>query len=206
LLYRRNRYYDPQTGQFTQEDPIGIAGGLNLYGYANGDPVNFGDPFGLCPPCSGGDRERYPDPFYAIGESIGSTKVGVGVVNMGIGLAKMAGGAGIVTAGTETAPFLFGSLTVPAYVAGGYNIASGAATFNRGAQQLAEGLSDAGSEGSAALRNLMGLLPFGQKFDDVAEPTPVGYAQSIGNRLREDLYGTAKQLLLDFFALGKDGS
>jgi len=50
LLYRRNRYYDPQTGQFTQEDPIGIAGGLNLYGYANGDPVNFGDPFGLCTP------------------------------------------------------------------------------------------------------------------------------------------------------------
>jgi uncharacterized protein RhaS with RHS repeats len=32
---------------FTQEDPIGIAGGLNLYGYANGDPINFSDPFGL---------------------------------------------------------------------------------------------------------------------------------------------------------------
>ena len=26
-----------------------MAGGLNLYGYANGDPVNFSDPFGLCP-------------------------------------------------------------------------------------------------------------------------------------------------------------
>lgn len=47
-LYMRNRYYDPTTGQFTQEDPIGLAGGLNLYGYANGDPVNFSDPFGLC--------------------------------------------------------------------------------------------------------------------------------------------------------------
>ena len=34
-------------GLFTQEDPIGIAGGLNLYGYANGDPINFSDPFGL---------------------------------------------------------------------------------------------------------------------------------------------------------------
>jgi len=32
---------------FTQEDPIGIAGGLNLYGHANGDPVDFSDPFGL---------------------------------------------------------------------------------------------------------------------------------------------------------------
>ena len=26
LLYRRNRYYDPHTGQFTQTDPIGLAG------------------------------------------------------------------------------------------------------------------------------------------------------------------------------------
>jgi uncharacterized protein RhaS with RHS repeats len=35
-------------GQFTQPDPIGLAGGLNLYGYAGGDPVNRSDPFGLC--------------------------------------------------------------------------------------------------------------------------------------------------------------
>jgi RHS repeat-associated protein len=47
--YMRNRYYNPQTGQFTQTDPIGLAGGLNLYGFADGDLVNFGDPFGLCP-------------------------------------------------------------------------------------------------------------------------------------------------------------
>jgi RHS repeat-associated protein len=48
LDYRRNRYYDPETGGFTQEDPIGLAGGANLYGFAGGDPVNFSDPFGLC--------------------------------------------------------------------------------------------------------------------------------------------------------------
>lgn len=46
-LYMRNRYYDPVSGRFTQEDPIGLAGGLNVYGFANGDPVNFSDPFGL---------------------------------------------------------------------------------------------------------------------------------------------------------------
>ncbi len=44
-------------GQFTQRDPIGLAGGLNLYGYADGDPVNFSDPFGLCPKDAGGDGE-----------------------------------------------------------------------------------------------------------------------------------------------------
>jgi RHS repeat-associated protein len=47
LLYRRNRYYDPASGRFTQEDPLGLAGGLNLYGFADGDPVNFADPIGL---------------------------------------------------------------------------------------------------------------------------------------------------------------
>jgi RHS repeat-associated protein len=46
--YRRARVYDPATGQFTQEDPLGLGGGLNAYGFANGDPVNYDDPFGLC--------------------------------------------------------------------------------------------------------------------------------------------------------------
>jgi RHS repeat-associated protein len=47
LQYMRNRYFDPASGQFTQADPIGLAGGLNSYGYANGDPVTYSDPFGL---------------------------------------------------------------------------------------------------------------------------------------------------------------
>jgi RHS repeat-associated protein len=49
-MYMRNRYYDPATGQFTQADPIGLAGGLNAYGFAAGDPVTYSDPYGLCPP------------------------------------------------------------------------------------------------------------------------------------------------------------
>lgn len=40
-IYRRNRYYDDKTGRFAQEDPIGIAGGLNAYGFGAGDPVNY---------------------------------------------------------------------------------------------------------------------------------------------------------------------
>jgi len=55
MLYRRNRYFDTNTGRFTQEDPIGIAGGMNAYGFAAGDPVNFGDPFGLVSCPVGGD-------------------------------------------------------------------------------------------------------------------------------------------------------
>jgi RHS repeat-associated protein len=48
LVYMRNRWYDPNTGRFTQQDPIGYAGGSNLYGYTGGDPVSFSDPYGLC--------------------------------------------------------------------------------------------------------------------------------------------------------------
>jgi RHS repeat-associated protein len=47
LYYRRNRYYDSEKGQFTQEDPIGLAGGINVYGFANGDPISYRDPYGL---------------------------------------------------------------------------------------------------------------------------------------------------------------
>jgi hypothetical protein len=47
--YLRNRWYDPGTGRFTQEDPIGFAGGVNLYAYAGSNPVAWSDPYGLCP-------------------------------------------------------------------------------------------------------------------------------------------------------------
>jgi RHS repeat-associated protein len=52
-MYMRNRYYDPATGQFTQSDPIGLAGGLNAYGFAAGDRVSYSDPYGLSPCLAG---------------------------------------------------------------------------------------------------------------------------------------------------------
>jgi RHS repeat-associated protein len=47
LTYMRNRYYQAATGRFIQRDPIGYAGGLNLYSFGNSDPVNNSDPWGL---------------------------------------------------------------------------------------------------------------------------------------------------------------
>ena len=40
------RDYDPTLGRYIQADPIGLAGGSNLYGYANADPLRFTDPDG----------------------------------------------------------------------------------------------------------------------------------------------------------------
>ncbi len=47
LCYMRARYYSPETRRFLNADPIGFGGGMNLYGYCGGDPVNGMDPFGL---------------------------------------------------------------------------------------------------------------------------------------------------------------
>ncbi|MFE0824237.1 RHS repeat-associated core domain-containing protein [Streptomyces sp. NPDC058847] len=49
LLYYRNRYYDPQTGRFISQDPIGYAGGTNLYQYALSSPTTYTDPSGNNP-------------------------------------------------------------------------------------------------------------------------------------------------------------
>ncbi|MEP6569529.1 MAG: DUF6765 family protein [Acidobacteriota bacterium] len=47
LMYYRARWYDPQTARFISEDPIGLAGGLNQYGYVGNNPQNKTDPSGL---------------------------------------------------------------------------------------------------------------------------------------------------------------
>jgi len=47
LYHFRARWYDPETGRWLSNDPIGISGGLNLYAFCSNDPVNFVDPTGL---------------------------------------------------------------------------------------------------------------------------------------------------------------
>ena len=46
MHYYKARLMNPAIGRFMQSDPIGYAGGVNLYAYVGGDPVNFTDPSG----------------------------------------------------------------------------------------------------------------------------------------------------------------
>jgi RHS repeat-associated protein len=45
--YYRARYYNPTTGRFLSEDPLGFLAGPNFYAYAADDPIDFVDPSGM---------------------------------------------------------------------------------------------------------------------------------------------------------------
>ena len=50
LHYNRYRYYDPRVGRFISKDPIGYAGGANLFQYAS-NSTGWIDPLGLARKC-----------------------------------------------------------------------------------------------------------------------------------------------------------
>jgi hypothetical protein len=54
-MYLHARYFDPQLGTFLSPDPIGVAGGLNQYGYGFGNPIRFSDRAGLLADANGCD-------------------------------------------------------------------------------------------------------------------------------------------------------
>jgi len=77
LVYKRNRYYDPASGRFISQDPLGLGGGLNVYGFAGGDPVNQDDPCGLCPgPDPSLSVLNCPPGYFTL---VGATLGGIGV-------------------------------------------------------------------------------------------------------------------------------
>ncbi|BAL27421.1 RHS repeat-associated core domain-containing protein [Azoarcus sp. KH32C] len=47
LHYNWHRYYSPKLGRYLSADPIGVAGGPNMYLYVRGSPTKYVDPAGL---------------------------------------------------------------------------------------------------------------------------------------------------------------
>jgi RHS repeat-associated protein len=60
LYYYRARYYNPQLGRFLSEDPIGFQGGIDLYAYADDDPIENTDANGTLPGLP-------PEPYHSDG-------------------------------------------------------------------------------------------------------------------------------------------
>jgi RHS repeat-associated protein len=52
FYYNFYRYYDPGIGRYLQPDPLGLEGGVNMYAYANNNPLRYVDPFGLTASCT----------------------------------------------------------------------------------------------------------------------------------------------------------
>ncbi|WP_444929710.1 RHS repeat domain-containing protein [Microbulbifer sp. SSSA002] len=82
LHYNRFRYYDPEVGEFTQQDPVGLLGGSNSYQYVP-NPVEWVDPSGL--------TAAKEDPSRQV-NAIAGPQVQKGVVPDSVGGAAFVGG------------------------------------------------------------------------------------------------------------------
>ncbi len=94
FIWMGARYYDPSSCKFLSPDPIGYPINMNLYAYANGDPINFFDPDG-----------RLTSSLYRYGQYVVSTSIDVwgnprfqGGLQFVGGVAEAFGGAALTSA------------------------------------------------------------------------------------------------------------
>jgi hypothetical protein len=118
-------------------DPIGLAGGLNVYGFAGGDPINFSDPFGLCPQHITG---RPCTTIHKVSTALGA------------GAGAMLGGVGGAVAGTVVLPVAgtLGGGAIGAVAGGAEGAVVGLAAANvavQGAELLGATVNEMGSLG-----------------------------------------------------------
>jgi type VI secretion system secreted protein VgrG len=148
-----------------------LAGGVNLYAYAGNNPVAYTDPFGLSP----------------LDCCFNPVKAAVGSVNVVRGSIGAAEGASLLVRGGA-----------PGVALGTVKLAFGLANVNRGAGQIAEAADD---PNGPSVRNVLGLLPFGQEFDDPGEPSLVEYAKDKVEKFVKSPARAIKEAAKEFFAI-----
>jgi RHS repeat-associated protein len=159
------RDYDPETGRWTNKDPIRFAGGdTNLYGYVLNDPINLVDLSGL----------------------LNRVKLGVGVFNLGNAVRLTVQGVGLTAAGLVVSIVGGPVPATPLFATAFLKFNSARTTAIRASKQLGESINEDFCEES--LKNLLGLFPFGDKFDDDDEPSPFE-ADLLGNTSILDISG-----------------
>lgn len=117
LQLNRARYYSPAHGRFASEDPIGEAGGLNLYQYAASGPSMMTDPLGLEPP------EREPFDFTPVVNDYPTADCNVinavsGVLGL-VGIVSIFAGFGGLGIGLVVVGLVFGVIATTAYIQSG---------------------------------------------------------------------------------------
>ena len=77
LYYYRKRYYSPALGRFLEVDPIGHAGGINLYSYVHNNPLRWVDPLGFGAESQGG-TPLIGQPGFSLGDRVENLVLGNG--------------------------------------------------------------------------------------------------------------------------------
>ena len=165
------RDYDAYAGRWTAKDPV-------LFG---GQDTNL---YGYV----GSDPVNYIDP----NGRLNPVQFGVGAANGGMGVKNVARGVGTTTAGL----CFFGPLIS---TIGIVDAALGLGKLRRGVLQLDEASNESPSD--ATWRNLLGLLPAGQAYDDPGEPTIFEYFGDKIDRFVSEPFRTTTDFVKDVFVV-----
>ena len=107
LIYYRARYYNPEIGRFTQQDPLGFIDGVNRYAYALNSPVNFIDPMGTVSLSTNSVPSTNNQGSY-FGNVLDNVQLGLDIVGVGGDFVPVVGnivaaGADLINAGISAA-------------------------------------------------------------------------------------------------------